>query len=384
MTLSFFEEFDFDDAAETEPQRQPKGRRSRGEGGGGPRRPGGDVKWQRLLPVAGAIILVLVIGWLLLGACGSSSGPYKDYVGKVNVVVQQSNALGQQLDDALNNADQTQSGLINTVSSLETKQRDVQRSAEQLKPPGKLRDQQAWLVAAMQYRTQGLGLLKESLATALAPKKVTEQDAETVSQAYQRLLASDVIYSDSFQTPTQQVLNQQDVKDAAVDDSVFAKNPEFVAPTSMLSVLQQIKTTGGSSQPGGSCPGANVAVGTSLVSVEYIQPNGAKKRLVPGEVTTVAGTDSPRYVVTVNNPGDIRVSNVQVRLIESERSGNPVPPHVKTIPAIEPGHSASVTITAATPQFTKPETIKVEVVPVPCETKKDNNSATYKVQYELQ
>ena len=70
--------------------------------------------------------------------------------------------------------------------------------------------------------------------------------------------------------------------------------------------------------------------------------------------------------------------------MESGRSGTAVPPHVKTIPAIEPGHSATVTITAATPQFTKPETIKVEVVPVPCETKKDNNSATYKVQYELQ
>ena len=75
MTLSFFEEFDFDDAAETEPQRPAKGRRGRGEGGGsGPRRPGGDVKWQRLLPVAGAVVLVLVIGWLLLGAAIGAYG----------------------------------------------------------------------------------------------------------------------------------------------------------------------------------------------------------------------------------------------------------------------------------------------------------------------
>ena len=178
-------------------------------------------------------------------------------MGKVNVVVEQSNAIGRQLDDALNNADQTQTGLINAVSSLETKQRDVQQSAEQLKPPSKLRDEQAWLVAAMQYRTQGLGLLKESLATALAPKKVTEQDAEAVSQAYQRLLASDVIYSDSFQEPTRQVLNAAGRQGRRGGRLEVRPEPRATwRPASMLSVLQQIKTTGGASQPGGSCPGA--------------------------------------------------------------------------------------------------------------------------------
>jgi hypothetical protein len=386
MTLSFFEEFDFDDAAETEPQRPAKGRRGgRGEGGGdGPRRPSADVQWQRLLPVAGAVVLVLVIGWLLLGACGSSSGPYKDYVQKVNVVVDESNSIAKQLDNALNNPDQSQSGLISAVSSLEAKQRDAQRSAEQIKPPGKLRDAHTWLVAAMQYRTQGLGLFKEALARALAPKKVTETDAESVSQAYERLLASDVIYSDSFQAPAMQVLTKQGVKDAALADSVFALDPDFVTPSSILSVLQQIKTTGGATQPGGSCPGGNVAVGTALLKVEYILPSGGRKRLTPGAVTTVPGTDTPRFVVTVTNPGDIRVSRVQVRLVESGRAGATIPPHKETIDAIEPGHSDTVTLTGATPQFAGPETIKVEVVPVPCETKKDNNSAIYKVQYQVQ
>ena len=61
-------------------------------GGGGPRRAGrATSSGSALLPVVGAVVLVLVIGWLLLGACGSSSGAYKDYVGKVNVVVEQSN-----------------------------------------------------------------------------------------------------------------------------------------------------------------------------------------------------------------------------------------------------------------------------------------------------
>jgi hypothetical protein len=88
-------------------------------------------------------------------------------------------------------------------------------------------------------------------------------------------------------------------------------------------------------------------------------------------------------VVTVTNPGDIRVSLVEVRLVESGRSGAAVPVHKKFIQAIEPGHSETVTIAGSTPQFTKPETIKVEAVPTRCETKKDNNSATYKVQYEV-
>src|SRR4051812_26696934 len=111
MTLSFFEEFDFDDAAETEPQRPAKGRRGGGSGGGGTRRPAANLQWQRILPVVGAVVLVLVIGWLVLGACGSSTGPFKDYVAKVNVVVDQSNAIGKQLDDALSDPDQTQNGL---------------------------------------------------------------------------------------------------------------------------------------------------------------------------------------------------------------------------------------------------------------------------------
>ena len=92
MTLSFFEEFDFDDAAETEPQRQPKRRLG---SSGGPRRPGGNIQWQRVAPIIGAVVLVLVVGWLLLGACGSSKGPYRDYVARVNTVVSQSNAISQ-------------------------------------------------------------------------------------------------------------------------------------------------------------------------------------------------------------------------------------------------------------------------------------------------
>jgi hypothetical protein len=176
------------------------------------------------------------------------------------------------------------------------------------------------------------------------------------------------------------VLSDQQVKDAAIHGSVFAITPDYVTPTSVQSTLNQIKTTGGTGPGGtGQCP-TGVAIGTSLASVVAASGN---KRLTPGQVTTVAGTDQPRYIVTVDNPGDIRVSRVEVRLIETDRTGAAPPPHKTVIPAIEPGQSEQVTITAATPQFGKPETIKVEVVPVHCETKKDNNSATYKVQYEV-
>ena len=53
-------------------------------------------------------------------------------------------------------------------------------------------------------------------------------------------------------------------------------------------------------------PAGNVAIGTALASVEYIQPNGVQQAADAGPVTTVPATDTPRYVVTVTNPGDIR------------------------------------------------------------------------------
>jgi hypothetical protein len=69
-----------------------------------------------------------------------------------------------------------------------------------------------------------------------------------------------------------------------------------------------------------------------------------------------------------------------VRLLEQGRE-TAVLPNVKTIKAINPGDQATVVFDPAEPEFTRPETIKVEVVPVHCETKQDNNSATYQVEY---
>jgi hypothetical protein len=394
MTLSFFEELDFDDGPATEPQEKPsrtrrrfsrRGGRGGGDGGGEPPDDGDDrprstrprpqgVQWTRIVLVFGALILLIVFAILWIRSCqdAAQKRAYRDYVAKVNSVVAQSNRVARSLDAALLNTDLTSAELVRQVGTLATQQAAAQSEAEGFNDTGRLHGLQFWLRTVMQYRTRGMQAFDRDLAVALEDKAPSKTHAAQVSRDYQILMASDPMYAYSFKAPAYQELNAAGVHDAPIRDSVFALTPEYVVPTTMQETIAQFKSGAGSTGSGGTptCP-AGVKIGTALVST-IVSPSG--KALIPGTtLNKIVSTTSTSFVVTVKNSGEQRVTNVQVRFIEPHQITK-----TRTIKFLDPGLTGTATFKPARPTF-QAEKLRIEVPAVPCETYIGNNSASYTV-----
>ena len=194
---------------------------------------------RRILPVVGVVVLVLVLGFVVLGSCSGSSvaDQYRSYVTDVNAVARQSNTDAKALDAALYNQQLTPDQVIAKVSGFVPKARAAETTASTLKPSGKIKQQdlERFMLQALQYRTLALQDLTNALKTSLLGKKATvpataEQRA-AVANAYDELIASDVAYAASFQRPAQEILKQANVTDAAIISRSGPSRP--TSPTRM-------------------------------------------------------------------------------------------------------------------------------------------------------
>jgi hypothetical protein len=196
----------------------------------------------------------------------------------------------------------------------------------------------------------------------------------------QRLLASDVIYQDSFRAPSSAELSRQGVTGTnssggpLVPDSTFLQSSDLVTASSMATVLGRIR---GSTSSGGSTAGLR---GTNIVSVK-VQPQGAE--LSTQVQNKIIVRTNLTFVVTVEDSGDSQEANIPVTLTIVQAGKADVVKHA-TIGFINPGEQKPVSFSNfPAPSFDKPGQVKVEVQPVPGETKTDNNSADYSVLFSI-
>jgi hypothetical protein len=380
MTLSFFEDVDFDDGPVTE-EHPRRGRRGRRGGGGEERpprapRPGGSAGPRRLAVAIVAIIIVLIVGWYWVKACQADAQKraYENYVTDVNSVVKQSDDIGTRLDNALLDPTATKTKLAATVSNLARQQAEVTTSTAKLHDTGRLRGLQSWLETTMRYRTQGLEGLGAALSTALSKTPVELTDVTQASNAYERLLASDVVYSDSFQRPASAALAAANIKGVSLSDSHFALTTKMIDPTYLRQLLQRAATNSSTSSPNGN----GAIVGTQLLKVVVLPKN---LQLIPGSHTnSFPSTPNLTYKVFIKNSGEELVTNVQVRFIEGSATNHP--PQQQKIRSITPGGVESVLFTPKFPTLGIPSKITVRSVPVKGEKDSTNNEATYTVLYQ--
>jgi hypothetical protein len=379
MTLSFFEDVDFDDGPVTEehPRRGRRGRRGRGEGEERPPRgprTAGQPGPRRLVIAIVAILVVVIVGWYWIRACQADAQKraYENYVTDVNSVVKQSDAIGARLDNALLDPTATKSKLIATVSGLARQQAEVTTSTARLHDTGRLRGLQSWLETTMRYRTQGLEGLGAALTTALSKSPVQLNDVAQASNAYERLLASDVVYSDSFQRPASAALAKANIKGVSLADSHFALTVNMVDPKYLRGLLQRAVGNSSNSPTGG-----GGLVGTQLVKVVVIPGN---KQLVPGtgHTNSIQSTPNLAFKVFVKNSGEQIVTQVEVRFIEGTNHA----PQIQKITSIVPNGVATVLFTPKFPVLGIPSKIVVRAVPVKGEGNSSNNEATYVVDYQ--
>ena len=357
-------DFDF---FEDEPPTQESSRTERLIPRRGPRDPQrpprGPTNLTPLLRLVGLIafailIVVLLVFWIQSCQESSKEKTYKNYMNKFLLAQGQKEA---QLEQRI-------SGLARQ------EQLDVQR-AQQITPPGTLRNEHNSLIQALEYRVSGLNGLASALAATAKSKDTTRAGALLAAQM-QRLLASDVIYQDSFHAPAAQQLNRQGVTGTndsggpLVPDSNFLQSSDLVTPTAMITVLSRIRGAATTPSTGG-------LRGTNIESTKVL-PAGTE--LSTSTQTKIVPTTNMTFQVMVKNSGDSQESSIPVTLRIVQSSGGTIIKHAR-IDFISPGETKPVTFggdfSAIT--FAAPATVKVEVQPVQGETNTSNNSADYPV-----
>jgi hypothetical protein len=187
-----------------------------------------------------------------------------------------------------------------------------------------------------------------------------------------RLLASDVIWVDSFKARAEATLEEEEVVGLDVPSSEFVTTDETATPSYMAAAWQRIQ--------GASTGGTPTGLHGNGISYVKVLPSG--QLLSTTTETTILVTAELAFEVGVEDTGDSQEVRVKVTLTIPKQPE----PIVKTatIPIIDPGETQAVTfqIGALVP-FGPEIAVKVDVDPVQGETNTANNTAEYPVIFTL-
>jgi CARDB len=365
-------EFDFFDESPTVESSQ------RGEGGGPrkrrrlptrpPKPPGGPQLYRLGVLIAGAIVLAVIL-ILVVNSCRKNQkvSAYENYVESVSTIAAQSEDLGKQLNTQLTTPGITLEALREDVEGLRQQQEQLLRQAQDLGPPGPLLEQQESLVEAMQFRVNGL----DGLATAFAQVAQTsnpDESGQLLASQAQRLVASDVVYADGFQSPTETVLEEQGVSNVPVPASKFVQNPEFGSPTQWKQTVARLTQ-------------APEAGGLHGNGIQAVRVQGSDQQLSPSQDNEIVATSDLAFEVLIQNSGDSQETQVEVTLTVLQ---DPQIQKQQVIDVINPGETKTVTFrNFGELSFGTSTTLKVSIEPVQGETNTGNNTAEYPVIFTL-
>ncbi|MGZ4289617.1 MAG: hypothetical protein ACXVQQ_00170 [Gaiellaceae bacterium] len=370
-------EFDFfDEPATTEAQpassrvRLPR----RGGRGTGMRRPAGPPRGLtpilRLLVAIVVLVALFVVFGLLIQSCASTSkhDTYANYVNDVAKIAHSSQEDGSAVANALTTPGAKASSLAGTLRGIADQERQNVAQAQRLDPPGPLRPENQQLIEALQLRISGVDGIARTLEQ-LSSKSTG--DAAVLSEQADRLLASDVVWSDLFKQPAAAEMSTQGVKGVAPPDSTFVANRQLLSESSMNLLVQRLR----GASTGGTVTGRH---GTGIVGVKAMPGNQA---LSTSTENTVTATTDLAFVVTVEDSGDAQEVGIKVTLTIQQ---NPAIVKTLKIPVINPGQQKTVTFkNLGQVKFAQKENLLVDVAPVQGETFTSNNKATYPVIFSL-
>jgi len=375
LDFDFFDEEDapaWEEPEGSEPQPPPPGRGRRGGGSrfGPPR------NLTPLLRLIGLIALaILVVVLLVVWVEGCTADAKRDrnstYLAEIGAIGNASARLGQQLSTLLTTPGLNQEDLDAKLGGyVQTAENQVQR-AEDLNPPGPMVGPNTGAVESLQYRANGLRGLQNAFKETVDETDASIAGEQLLAQT-QRLLASDIIWTDSFQQPAQAVLEDEGIEGLDVPSSEFVTADDLVSQSSLAAIWQRIQ----GASTGGTPSGLH---GNQIASVKAL-PSGLP--LSTTTETTIKVTDELAFEVSVTDSGESQEVRVKVTLTIPKQPDPIV--QTQTIAIIDPGETKTVTFNVgALVPFGEQTTVKVDVDPVAGETNTSNNTAEYPVIFTL-
>jgi hypothetical protein len=387
--MSEHDDIDFDFFGDSTPEppkkrlvRRPSGPR---DGGGSPppRHPSAPphtpatpiVRLVSLIAFAIALILILIFA---VRSCETSSetAAYKSYMDKVSPIATDSQTAGQKLSTLFDRQNLSESVVETTLKGLAGQLSIDIQNASKLMPPGPLRQQNAQLMEALQFRRSSLNGLLNAFKKTFSKHGNTEaiQAGALLSKQMLRGVASDVLWEDMFVTASQNVMKSEGISGVSPPKSVFVADPTRATVNSMANVWQTFHGVQTSSQTSGTIHGTNIAYVKIFPSGDTLTEGVTPK--------TITANGRLRFVVGVQNGGDFQEQNIKVTL-KIGQTPNPIT-KVQTIGQIYSHATAEVTFKDfAVTELANVVPISVDVAPVTGETNKANNQATYEVRFSF-
>jgi hypothetical protein len=375
--------FDFFEEPETQESPQRRRRRRPGGGNGEHRRPPstpptGGVALARLVGLV-AIGIAVVLGLVFwIDACQGKSkhDEYSSYMEKVAVVGQSSARVGQELTTKLASPGLKLADLETSLEQWSQQEQQGYDQAQQIRPPGPLRQIHQQVLDTLQLRALGLAGLANELAQSGRSASAAAAATRLANQA-QLLIASDIVWQDLYRLPATETVKNLGIKGVVVPASQFVTNQDLVSSRAFEVVYQRLAPASTGGTPGG-LHGDNI-VGTKAVG------GGHNVSLSTTTPTTVYDSADLKLQTTVQNSGNFQELNVPVtlKILVGKKA---LLTRKQTITSIQPGTQQVVSfgnLQLPPDAFGHQVTVTVHVAGVPGEKNLVNNAASYPVFFQL-
>ena len=233
--LDFFA--DSETAETVERTRLPRLESFRGRGGG-PSAPSGLVRIRRLATLVAVVIASVVAIVTGLGACQGGGNDYAGYLQQVRALGQSSSRAGTELAGDLRSTRLTRATLAKKLQGLAAAGQQAYDQAQQIRPPGPLRQIHEELLAALELRATGLAGLGQALASAETSATAAAGTADALAAQARLLTTSDVVWNRLYRAHAIAQLRSRGI-DLAVPQSRFVANADLLTASSFTRLLQQ-------------------------------------------------------------------------------------------------------------------------------------------------
>jgi hypothetical protein len=317
------------------------------------------------------LIVVLLAVWVEGCATDQKRDRYQDYMTEIGEVGNASARLGRELTATLTapapkleDLDAQLGGFIQTAET------QVAR-AEEVGAPGPMHNPHEGAIEALQFRVNGLRGLQTAFQQTADASEASAAGQQLAAQA-QRLLASDVIWTDAFRGPAEAVLASEDVEGLVIPSSEFVQTDEILTPEDLAAIWQRMQGAADGGTPSG--------LHGSAIAFVRAQPSGTE--LSTDTETTILVTNDLAFEVGVEDSGDFQEVQIKVTLT-IPKTPDPLV-RTRTIPLIDPGETVTVRLPVGTRvPFGETVSVRVDVDPVPGETRTTNNTYEYPVIFSL-
>jgi hypothetical protein len=329
----------------------------------------------RLLVVL-AVIVVVVVVIVVVARSAMKSGEaadYQRYMTEVADILEQSDAIGGELERLLTNpGDTTRKDIQTRLDKFVATSAQLEEQTIELEAPNDLVSQSVhqFLVLVMTFRRAGLTDLKPSLLNALEVQD-TDVAAEQISRALYYLTNSDFLYQEVFIPKAAEVLKTKGLSGVTVPSSRFLSDPDLASKSAVGEMIAQLKSTGNLQAVHG-------------VALDKVVALPDELELKAGSTHNLTSSDQLAFQVTVENQGNMAEKDVPVVItLLSPQSAEPQKVTV-TIPELKPGEIVTATVEGLNPtEYGEIAQLTVLVGPVPGEKFEKNNSLEAKVIFKL-